>query len=91
MKTVEDARKLAESMVRVGTRMGKGMSALITDMNQPLGCTAGNTVEIVETIECLKGEGPKDLMDVTLALSARMLVLGGVEENDAAALTTLQA
>jgi len=75
MKTREDAQVLAQSMVNVGTEMGKGMAALITDMNQPLGRTAGNALEIVETIESLSGNGPSDLMEITMTLCAQMLLL----------------
>lgn len=90
MKTREDARALALSMVEVGTRMGKGMAALITDMNQPLGRTAGNTVEIIETIEALKGSGAEDLMVVTMALCAQMLVLTGLAPGESSAMNMLE-
>lgn len=90
MRTVELARELAQSMVAVGTRMGKGMAALITDMNQPLGRTAGNALEIVETVEALRGSGPADLMELTLALGARMLVLTRVARTEAEAQAALQ-
>ena len=77
MKTLDDATTLAESMVRVGKAMNKGMVALITDMNQPLGRTAGNALEIIESMECLQGRhADDDLMNITLALTAEMLVLG---------------
>ncbi|MDR0993171.1 MAG: thymidine phosphorylase [Verrucomicrobiota bacterium] len=77
MRTVEDATALAESMVRVGKAMNKGMVALITDMNQPLGHTAGNALEIIESLECLQGQhADGDLMNITLALTSEMLVLG---------------
>lgn len=78
MRTIEDATALAESMVRVGQAMNKGMVALLTDMNQPLGRTAGNALEVIESIECLQGRHDgSDLMNITLALTAEMLVLGG--------------
>ncbi len=89
MKTIEDARELATCMVRVGSRMGKGMAALITNMNQPLGHTAGNALEIKETIDTLAGNGPDDLMEVTMALAARMLVLAKTVKNQAEALGNL--
>lgn len=77
MRTIEDATALAESMVRVGKAMNKGMVALITDMNQPLGQTAGNALEVIESMECLQGKhNGEDLMNITLALTAEMLVLG---------------
>lgn len=75
MKTREEATRLAETMVEVGTKMGRTMAALLTDMNQPLGHTAGNALEIIETIDCLRGDGPEDLMTVTLELSAYMMLL----------------
>lgn len=90
MSTVELARELAQSMVAVGTRMGKGMAALITDMNQPLGRTAGNALEIVETIEALRGSGPADLIELTLALGTRMLLLTRVSRTEAEAQAALQ-
>ena len=77
MRTIEDATALAQSMVRVGKAMNKGMVALLTDMNQPLGRTAGNALEIIESIECLRGlRNGEDLMNITLELAAEMLVLG---------------
>jgi pyrimidine-nucleoside phosphorylase len=77
MRTIEDATALAHSMVRVGKAMDKGVLALLTDMNQPLGRTAGNALEIIESIECLQGKhNASDLMILTLALTAEMLVLG---------------
>lgn len=77
MRTVEDATALAQSMVNVGKAMNKGMVALLTDMNQPLGRTAGNALEVIESIECLQGQhADSDLMNITLALTAEMLVLG---------------
>jgi pyrimidine-nucleoside phosphorylase len=91
MKTLEDARELARTMVAIGHKMGRGMTALLTDMNQPLGCTAGNSLEIIETVEALQGKGPKDLMEVTMALSAEMLVLAGVAESLETARVQLQS
>ncbi len=82
MRTVEDATALAQSMVRVGKAMNKGMVALLTDMNQPLGRTAGNALEIIESMECLQGRhAGEDLMNITLALTAEMLVLGKKAAN----------
>ncbi|WP_374308235.1 thymidine phosphorylase [Dongia sp.] len=72
------ARELADSIVRVANGAGVKTSALITDMNQVLGRTAGNAVEMLESIQCLKGEATDPrLLDVTLALSAELLVIGG--------------
>lgn len=85
MRTRKDARALALSMVRVGRQMKKGMAALITDMNQPLGRTAGNALEILETIETLQGRGPADLVEITLTFAEEMLLLGKVESKRAKA------
>jgi pyrimidine-nucleoside phosphorylase len=74
MKTPELARQLAESLVATGKRMGVATTAALTDMNQPLGRMAGNTVEVDESIAALEGHGPADLMEVTLALGAEVLV-----------------
>ena len=90
MKSQDQARELAANMVEVGVRMGKGMAALITDMNQPLGHTAGNALEIMETAEALRGEGRDDLMEITMSLSARMLVLAGKAATPVEALGLLQ-
>ena len=74
----EDARALAESMTRIGRELGKPVQALITSMDAPLGRAVGNALEVWESVECLKGRGPDDLMDVSLELAAEMLLLGGV-------------
>ena len=74
MKTAELARELAVSMVSTGKRIGVGTTALLTDMNQPLGRMVGNAVEVDESIAALEGRGPADLMEVTLALGAELLV-----------------
>jgi len=74
MKSLDDARGLAQSLVRVGQEFEITISALLTDMNQPLGKMIGNAVEVNESIATLQGEGPSDLMDLTLALGAELLV-----------------
>ena len=91
MRTIKDATALAKSMVRVGKAMNKGMVALLTDMNQPLGRTAGNALEVIESIECLQGKhAGEDLMNITLALTAEMLVLGKKAANTVEALGILK-
>ena len=77
MKKSEDAKKLAETMVQIGTMAGKKVAAVITDMDQPLGNAVGNSVEVIEAIHALSGHGPSDLMEVVYALGSKMLVLSG--------------
>src|SRR5262245_27998738 len=77
MKRVEDARTLARTMIAIGREMGKKVVALLTDMEQPLGRTVGNALEVIEAVEMLRGAAPLDYTEVTLALTAEMLVLGG--------------
>ncbi|MEO1498806.1 MAG: thymidine phosphorylase [Planctomycetota bacterium] len=84
MKTPEDARALARSLVDTGKRMGVATSALITDMNQPLGKLCGNAVEIDESVECLQGGGPTDLRELVVRLGGELLVLAGVAADAAA-------
>ncbi len=76
MKTKEDAQCLAESLVGTAKAMGKKATALITSMASPLGRKIGNFLEIEETIECLQGRGPADVMELTYALAVQMLLLG---------------
>src|SRR6202167_1012669 len=81
MKEQKDAVYLAELMVETGTRMGKKVVALITDMSQPLGRKIGNALEVEECIEVLHGGGPQDLIELCIELSAWMLVLGSRSAN----------
>jgi pyrimidine-nucleoside phosphorylase len=83
MKTREESVELARLMVDIGKRAGKRISALITDMDRPLGNTVGNTVEVVEAIETLMGSGPEDLTALCVELATKMLVLAdrGDEET----------
>ena len=90
MKTAQSARELAVSMVNTGKRMGVGTTALLTDMNQPLGRMVGNAVEVNESIDALEGRGPDDLMEVTLALGAELLVSTARADSLDAALQRLQ-
>jgi pyrimidine-nucleoside phosphorylase len=81
MKRIEDAEYLAGLMVETGKRMGKKMVALITDMDQPLGRTAGNAMEIAECVEVLGGGGPADLRELSIELSGWMFFLGDRTKN----------
>lgn len=75
MKTLSDSRELAQIMVDIGKRAGKKIVALITDMDRPLGNAIGNSLEVIEAIDTLKGRGPKDFTELTVALSANILAL----------------
>lgn len=77
MKDEESAVKLAEKMVEIGRGAGRKIAALITDMNVPLGNYIGNSLEIVEAVETLKGNGPADLTEISVLLSAKLLQLAG--------------
>lgn len=81
MKTREASRALAKSLVDTGTAMGKHIVSVITDMSEPLGAMVGNFFEVEESLDCLEGKGPADLVDVTLRLSAWMLVAGGLAKT----------
>ena len=78
MKKEEDAAFLAELMVETGERMGKQVVALITDMDQPLGLLVGNSLEVAEVVDVLRGEGPNDLRELCLELAGWVLQLGDV-------------
>jgi pyrimidine-nucleoside phosphorylase len=78
MKTEADSRKLAESLVAIGNASGVKTEAIITAMESPLGRAVGNALEVIECLDVLKGGGPQDLIDVSVELTARMLVLGRV-------------
>lgn len=91
MRRREDARRLADTMVAIGRNMGRRMSAFVTAMDQPLGRTAGNALEVRESIETLRGEGPADVVQLTIELGAEMLVLAGVAGDAASARQTLRA
>ena len=75
MKSIDEARALARAMVDIGTRAGKRTCALITDMDRPLGNTVGNSLEVVEAIEVLRGNAPEDLTELCVALASHMLCL----------------
>ncbi|WP_289017053.1 thymidine phosphorylase [uncultured Ornithinimicrobium sp.] len=84
MKTEPDARELAETMVALGQDAGVHTVALLTDMSTPLGLTAGNGLEVRESVEVLAGGGPQDVVDLTLALAREMLQGAGVQDVDPA-------
>jgi pyrimidine-nucleoside phosphorylase len=82
MKDAAGARELAASMVAIGAHAGVRTEAFITDMDTPLGRTVGNSLEVIECLETLKGRGPRDLNEVLVRLASRMLVLARVEPDD---------
>jgi pyrimidine-nucleoside phosphorylase len=81
MKTPESSRALAESLAAIGRSAGLRTEALITAMDAPLGRAVGNASEVIESIETLKGTGPKDLEELSVRLAARMLIAGGVADD----------
>jgi thymidine phosphorylase len=86
MRDIEAARELARTMVRLGGESGVRTTALLTSMDVPLGRAVGNAVEVAESIETLRGAGPADLVEVTLALAREMLALAGITADPAVAL-----
>lgn len=94
MKTREEARQLAEAMVRIGNQVGRKTMAIISDMSQPLGYAIGNALEVKEAMDTLKGEGPKDLTELCLTLGSYMVLLAEqantLEEAREKLLTSIQ-
>jgi pyrimidine-nucleoside phosphorylase/thymidine phosphorylase len=86
MKTREEAYQLAATLVAIGRRAGKQVTAFLTNMDQPLGRFVGNAAEVRESIAVLRGHGPEDLAELTRVLGAEMLRLGGVASSEADAL-----
>jgi thymidine phosphorylase len=84
MKTVDDARELARTMVDLGTDAGVKTVAMLTNMQVPLGLTAGNALEVRESVEVLAGGGPEDVVELTLALAREMLAAAGRDGVDPA-------
>ncbi|MGW5675087.1 thymidine phosphorylase [Streptomyces sp. NPDC003860] len=84
MKTLDDARELASTMVALGNDSGVRTVALLTDMATPLGLTAGNALEVRESVEVLAGGGPADVVELTLALAREMLTAAGLPDADPA-------
>jgi thymidine phosphorylase len=85
MKDLDQARELAQTMVELGTDAGVATSALLTDMSTPLGRGIGNALEVTESVEVLAGGGPRDVVELTLALAREMLERAGVVGKDPAA------
>jgi pyrimidine-nucleoside phosphorylase len=81
MKTEEQAAELAQSLVVIGSMLGKEVAALITDMSQPLGYAIGNTLEVLESLDVMQGQGPEDVTTLTVELGAYMLMLGRAVVN----------
>lgn len=81
MKELDEARRLAKLMVEIGKRFGKRVIAVLSDMNNPLGKAVGNSLEVLEAIDTLKGKGPRDLLELSLTLGALMLELAGISKD----------
>src|SRR6476646_2085167 len=81
MKTEADSRRLAEMLVSIGNASGVRTEAIITAMDMPLGRAVGNALEVVECLDVLKGRGPADLLEVSVELTVRMLMVGGVSSD----------
>lgn len=91
MRKLSDAKVLAQTMIDIGSVMGKTIVARLTAMDQPLGNAVGNAIEVVESIDILKGGGPEDLLDVTLTLGAEMLVMAGRSADHDSAIGVLES
>jgi thymidine phosphorylase len=91
MPDLESARALARALVSIGDEHGLRTTALLTDMSTPLGRAVGNAVEVAESVEVLRGGGPPDVVELTVALAAEMLALAGVSADPAAVLASGQA
>lgn len=91
MKNKAQAKKLAKSIRNTGLRFGRNMMTVISDMNQPLGNAVGNSLEIIESIETLKGNGPKDLTDLSLHLAGGMIHIAGLAKTHSAGIRQAKA
>ncbi|HUT74220.1 MAG TPA: thymidine phosphorylase [Armatimonadota bacterium] len=90
-KDLRSARRLAQTMVEIGARAGRPTAALVSDMSQPLGCAVGEALEVGEALAVLRGEGPPDVRELSLALGGRMLVLALVATDEADARRRLES
>ncbi len=91
MRHYQDSKALAQSLIAAAAGSGTRVEALITDMDRPLGVAAGNANEIIETIECVKGKGPADVMEVTRAQAERILVMSGKYDESSARMALEEA
>lgn len=90
MKSLDEAKKLATTMVNIGKNYGRNTMAVVTNMDQPLGNAIGNNLEIKEAIETLKGNGPKDLFELCLILGSKLLVLANKVDNEEEGMSILK-
>jgi pyrimidine-nucleoside phosphorylase len=90
MKTLPESRRLAKSLVSIGVASGVRTEAVITNMDAPLGRMVGNSLEVVECIDTLKGRGPRDVEELSVLLAARMLIVAGLEVDEAAAVARVR-
>ena len=90
MKKLEDSKALAEEMAKIGNNAGRKTIAVVSDMDQPLGCAVGNALEVKEAIDTLKGHGPEDFVELVMTLGAQMLIAGGKTNSETEARKMLQ-
>ena len=90
MKDEKQARALSETMVKIGNSVGRKTVCVLTNMNEPLGKAVGNSLEVIEAIETLKGRGPKDFTDLVYDLSSKLLVMTGLAKNEKEARKTVE-
>ena len=82
MKNIEEATKLADAMVNIGNLANRKIVAVLTEMNEPLGCAVGNSLEVIEAIETLKGNGPSDFVELCVYFVSEILMVCGICENE---------
>ena len=85
MSTLDDGTSLAQAMVDIGKGVNRRVAAVLSDMDQPLGCAVGNALEVVEALDTLRGRGPADLLEHCLVIGSEMLILGGVSRDTTSA------